>query len=100
MKKILVFVAFASMATFNVASAATSSYDFGAVCAQHVEEDPLPPGMTMEQMYEGCACLAEVYGDDEAVIQNFDAAAGDTTQWSPEVAEAVGNCFPRPGDTR
>jgi hypothetical protein len=100
MKKILVAAAFASLATFNVASAASPGYDFGAVCAQHVEEDPLPPGITMEQMYEGCACLVEGYGDDEAITRNFAEAAGDSTRWSPEVAEAVGRCFPRPGDAR
>ena len=96
MKKILIAAAFASVSAFGLSGVASAEYDLGGECVAAVEAAPLPEGVTMEQMHEGCACLADGYGDDAAIVASFEAAAGDNTQWSPEAAAAVAECFGPP----
>lgn len=91
MKKTIIAAAFASVAAFGLSGIASAEFDLSSEClaAQTAES-----GITDEVWAEACTCVVDSVGGDAAIVGSFEAADGDQTQWSPEAAAAVAECFP------
>ena len=95
-----VLIALAS--TICLAGGAIAESETEAVCVASLDsEGAIPPGVTREQMEEGCACMAEKASGNETVEADILkvaelSPAERESEMSDALREIVAACFPIP----